>query len=71
MGSWAWVRKNPKQLLFPGGTFNPMVPHRIHRVMRQHLVLFDFFLRAVGNREAWAEARAGRDEAENPIDGAT
>jgi len=62
MGSWTWVRKNPKQLLSPGGTFNPMVPHRIHRVMRQHLVLFDFFLRAVANREAWASSVPGPTE---------
>lgn len=47
MGSWRWVRKNPRQALSPLGGFNPLVPHRHRRVLRRHLTLFDFLLRVV------------------------
>ena len=53
MGSWNWVRKNPFQLMSLTGPFNPIVPHRLRRVQRHHLLLIDFFLRAVHNHEAW------------------
>lgn len=55
LGSWAWVRKNPRQLLSVTGPFNPIVPRRFKRVIRRHLLLVDFFLRAVHNREAWLD----------------
>ncbi len=54
MGSWLWVRKNPRQLLRRAGPFNPGLPHRLRRVLRRHLLLFDFLFRAVGNAEAWS-----------------
>ena len=54
MGSWRWVQKNPRQILSILGPFNPMVPFRLSRVMRQHLVLTDFFLRAADNPSAWS-----------------
>lgn len=54
MGSWLWVRKNPRQLLRRAGPFNPGLPHRLRRVLRRHLLLFDFLLRAVENPEAWS-----------------
>ncbi len=44
MGSWLWVKKNPRQLLNPLGMFNPMLPHRQERVLRRHLHLIDFLL---------------------------
>jgi len=53
LGSWNWVRKNPRQLLFSEGVFNPIVPHRLARTQRRHLTLIDFFLRAVHNPDAW------------------
>lgn len=42
MGSWAWVRKNPLQLLSFVGPFNPMKPHRKRRILRRHLPFFEF-----------------------------
>lgn len=53
MGSWLWVRKNPRQLFSPVGPFNPILPHRLRRVLRRHLPLIDFLQRAVHNAEAW------------------
>lgn len=54
MGSWAWVRKNPVQLASVGGSFNPMVPHRLRRILRRHLLLIDFLHRATCSMDAWA-----------------
>lgn len=53
MGSWNWVRKNPRQLANPLGSFNPMVPHRRDRTLRRHLPFFDFLLSAVASHERW------------------
>ncbi len=55
MGSWTWVRKNPRQLFSLPGTFNPVKRHRLHRTLRRHLLLIDFLHRAVIAREVWAE----------------
>lgn len=62
MGSWAWVRKNPRQALDLWGGFNPVKPHRLKRTLRRHVPLFDFLLRATGSPESWARlAPATRD----------
>jgi zinc carboxypeptidase len=53
MGSWRWVRKRPRQLLRLEGLFNPMIPHRQHRVLRSHLVLLDFLFKATLNYARW------------------
>jgi len=58
MGSWTWVRKNPRQALSALGIFNPLLPHRSARVLRRHLTILDFFLRAAHNPDAWRTARA-------------
>ena len=34
MGSWLWVRKNPRQLFSRHGLFNPTIAHRQQRVLR-------------------------------------
>jgi hypothetical protein len=54
MGSWTWVRKNPRQILSPLGTFNPIKRHRIQRTLRRHLLLIDFLYRATIGHHAWA-----------------
>ncbi|MCB9779337.1 MAG: DUF2817 domain-containing protein [Alphaproteobacteria bacterium] len=54
MGSWQWVRKNPRQALQRFGAFNPVLPHRYARVMRRHVGLIDLMLSWVRNPEAWA-----------------
>lgn len=46
MGSWLWVKKNPRQLFSLIGIFNPILPHRMKRTLRRHVPLMDFLLRA-------------------------
>lgn len=53
MGSWLWVKKNPSQVFSMSGPFNPIVAHRLHRVLRRHLLLFDFIVRAMMNSKSW------------------
>jgi hypothetical protein len=53
MGSWAWVRKNPRQLWSIDGSFNPVLPHRLKRTLRRHLPLFDLLLHAIRSHDAW------------------
>lgn len=55
MGSWNWVKKNPKQLLSPLGLFNPMVDHRYDRTMRRHKHLIDFLFTAIRNYPVWSK----------------
>lgn len=59
MGSWHWVRKNPKQLFSAMGIYNPILPHRLKRTQRRHLVLFEFLRKAIRSPRAWAELRPG------------
>ncbi len=61
MGSWLWIKKNPRQLFSLHGIFNPLIEHRQHRVLRRHLSLLDFLARATGSHVNWmpdAHARA-------------
>ncbi|MBI5007944.1 MAG: zinc carboxypeptidase [Nitrosomonadales bacterium] len=53
MGSWLWVRKNPRQLFSRHGMFNPSVEHRLHRVLRRHAVWLDFLMRAASGHDKW------------------
>jgi zinc carboxypeptidase len=53
MGSWMWIKKNPRQLFSRQGIFNPLIMHRQHRVMRRHISLLDFFTRAVSSNAQW------------------
>lgn len=53
MGSWLWVKKNPRQLFSRQGLFNPRPGHRLHRILRRHLVWFDFLCRAACGWEHW------------------
>ena len=61
MGSWSWVRKNPRQLLRRGGIFNPLIEHRLQRVLRHHVTWLDFLTRAVASHQRWRPAGAGRE----------
>ncbi len=56
MGSWLWVRKNPRQLLRRDGLFNPLLDHRRERVLRRHLVGLDFMTRAAASWQQWLPA---------------
>ena len=53
MGSWRWVKKNPRQLFSRTGIFNPNAPHRLQRVLRSHLLWFDFLTRAACANRHW------------------
>lgn len=57
MGSWLWVRKNPRQLFSREGLFNPLIRHRQERVLRRHLAWFDFVTRAALSHERWLPRR--------------
>ncbi|MBI3480096.1 MAG: zinc carboxypeptidase [Nitrosomonadales bacterium] len=53
MGSWLWVKKNPRQIFSRQGIFNPSVEHRLHRVLRGHTVWLDFLMRAASSYDNW------------------
>lgn len=61
MGSWLWVKKNPRQMFSRQGIFNPLVEHRQHRVLRRHLGLLDFIGRAAASHARWLPEGALRD----------
>ncbi|WP_077002330.1 M14 family zinc carboxypeptidase [Variovorax sp. KK3] len=60
MGSWLWVKKNPRQLFSRHGIFNPVIAHRHQRVLRQHMGWLDFITRAVGSHGRWLPSGAHR-----------
>ena len=55
LGSWLWLKKNPWQIFSPLGPFNPIKPHRQQRILRRHLPLFDFMLRALLSPRGWLQ----------------
>lgn len=60
MGSWLWVKKNPRQLFTRRGIFNPQIEHRLQRVLRRHLSLLDFLSRAACSYRNWLPQGEGR-----------
>jgi Zinc carboxypeptidase len=60
MGSWLWIKKNPRQLFSRKGIFNPLIEHRQQRVLRRHLSLLDFLSRAACGHHLWVPAPATR-----------
>jgi len=54
LGSWLWIRKNPRQIFDLLGGFNPIRPHRLRRTLRRHLPLIQFLLRAVAGSDSWS-----------------
>lgn len=55
MGSWRWIRKNPLQLFNLLGMFHPIKAHRISRVLRGHLILMEFLVRATLSYQHWSD----------------
>jgi len=53
MGSWVWVKKNPRQLFSRLGIFNPQIQHRRQRVVRRHVAWLDFMSRAASSAGHW------------------
>lgn len=56
MGSWLWVKKNPRQLFSRHGIFNPLIEHRQQRVLRRHVAWLDFLARAAASWRRWLPA---------------
>ncbi|TVP87709.1 MAG: DUF2817 domain-containing protein [Pseudomonadaceae bacterium] len=61
MGSWLWVRKNPRQMFDYYGYFNPVISHRKRRVLRQHLPLFEFLTAATQCWRNWVPGPLQRE----------
>jgi hypothetical protein len=61
MGSWLWVKKNPRQLFSRSGIFNPLIEHREQRVLRRHVPLLEFAIRAAASWRQWLPAEAARE----------
>jgi hypothetical protein len=55
LGSWVWVKKNPRQMFTILGVFNPLIQHRHQRICRRHLALLDFFQKSTVGYKRWAE----------------
>jgi hypothetical protein len=53
LGSWLWIRKNPRQLFSRHGIFNPIKAHRVKRVLRRQVDLLDFLGRAAFAAPRW------------------
>jgi hypothetical protein len=62
MGSWLWVKKNPRQLFSRHGIFNPLIAHRQQRVLRRHLPLLDFVTRAAAAAALWLPSDTAREQ---------
>ena len=60
MGSWLWIKKNPRQMFSLKGLFNPLIEHRQNRVLRRHLSLLDFLTRAASSYARWAPPEGAR-----------
>jgi hypothetical protein len=61
MGSWMWVKKNPRQLFTRHGIFNPLIAHRQQRVLRRHTAMLDFMARAAASHLRWTPDEDERD----------
>jgi hypothetical protein len=59
MGSWMWVKKNPRQMFSALGPFNPIEPHRHQRILRRHITLFDFLHRSLYSHHRWLSITPG------------
>jgi len=61
MGSWLWVKKNPRQIFSRHGIFNPVIAHRQQRVLRRHVGWLDFITRAACSHERWVPTGTDRE----------
>ncbi|MDM0001414.1 M14 family zinc carboxypeptidase [Variovorax sp. J22P240] len=61
MGSWLWVKKNPRQIFSRHGMFNPVIAHRQQRVLRRHVGWLDFITRAACSHERWVPTGNDRE----------
>ena len=61
MGSWTWIKKNPRQLFSRQGIFNPLIEHRRRRVLRRHLPWLGFVGHAAASYGRWLPVGAERE----------
>jgi hypothetical protein len=61
LGSWLWVKKNPRQLFSRSGLFNPGLAHRHRRVLRSHMPWLEFLLRAAASSRRWLPRGVDRE----------
>lgn len=54
LGASAWLRKNLR-FLDKSAFFHPLEPRRTKKVLRRHIPLFEFLMRAVYSWERWAK----------------
>ncbi len=59
LGASSWLRKGGR-LLNKSAFFHPLAPHRTERVLRRHVALFEFLLRAAYSWEEWARLSGER-----------
>lgn len=64
MGSWLWIKKNPRQFFSRHGIFNPVIEHRRQRVLRRHVAWLNFIARAVAGSMLWLPAKPLRPQHE-------
>ncbi|MDB5800541.1 MAG: carboxypeptidase [Rhodocyclales bacterium] len=62
LGSWLWIKKNPRQLFSRQGIFNPLVAHRQQRVIRRQMSWLDFLSRAACSHRSWIPTDAIREQ---------
>lgn len=62
MGSWRWVRKNPRQVLHRLGMFNPLTPDRLRRVRAHHFEWLDFLCGAAHAHREWLPSGDSREQ---------
>ena len=62
MGSWLWVKKNPRQIFSRFGIFNPGIAHRQQRVLRRHIPWLDFLAHAACSYQRWLPSAARRSQ---------
>jgi hypothetical protein len=62
LGSWLWIKKNPRQLFSRHGIFNPLVEHRRQRVIRRQMSWLDFLLRAACSYRSWLPTEGKRED---------
>lgn len=62
MGSWLWVKKNPRQIFSRHGIFNPLIEHRQQRVLRRHTAWLEFLTRAVCSHRRWLPTGDEREQ---------
>ena len=63
LGASSWLKKS-WHMFDKAAFFHPLSPQRTHRVLRRHIPLFEFMLRALFSWEGWAPKPGERRDLE-------